>query len=104
MWRALDVFRPVALLYAVYSLSRLHPHMVRPWAAFVVLGLLAAWAVSVWFIRARTPLVVGNELALASAAILATRLVDPGAGILAGAPTVPSVWPSAAVVSWAVLR
>ena len=104
MWRALDVFRPVALLYAVYSLSRLHPHMVRPWAAFVVLGLLAAWTVSMWFIRARTPLVVGIELALASAAILATRLVDPGADILAGAPTVPSVWPSAAVVSWAVLR
>jgi len=43
------------------------------------------------------------ELALAAGAVLATRLVDREPVIHAGAPTVPTFWPAAAVVSAAVL-
>lgn len=104
LWRGLNVLRPVALLYAVYSLHQRHPGMERPWVAAVVLAVLAAWTGVMWFHRDRTTTVVGIELALAVAAVLSTRVVDSSAVILAGAPTVPGIWPSAAVVSWAVLK
>jgi len=78
--------------------------MARPWLAWAVLGILAAWTVVLLLRRARTPLVLGTELALAVLAILATRLVDTPEVIAAGAKTVPGVWPAATVVGWAVLR
>ena len=104
LWRGLNVLRPVALLYAVYSLHERHPAMERPWLAVLVLVALGAWTVAMWFHRERTAAVVGVELALAVMAILATRVVDSDEVILGGAPTVPGIWPSAAVVSWAVLK
>jgi signal transduction histidine kinase len=47
---------------------------------------------------------VGLELVLACCAILSTRLVDYPEVIIAGAKTLPGLWPAAAVVAWAVLR
>jgi signal transduction histidine kinase len=44
------------------------------------------------------------ELAMGCAAILATRLVDTPEVITGGAKTIPSIWPSAAVVGFAILR
>jgi signal transduction histidine kinase len=106
LWRGLDVFRPIAWLYAVYSASVRHHDMARPWLAWLVLGVLGAWTVVVALYRnrSRTTSVVGVELALACCAILSTRLVDTPEVILRGARTLPGLWPAAAVVAWAVLR
>ena len=106
MWRGLEIFRPIAWVYAVYSAFARHPGMARPWLAWLVLGVLGAWTVGValYRSRSRTAGVLGIELALACVAILSTRLVDTPEVIVGGARTLPGLWPAAAVVGWAVLR
>ena len=102
-WKGIDVFRPLALAYAVYSAWDRQDEMVRPEIAWAVLAVLAAWTLFVGFYRRRTLALVVVELALAAAAILATRLVDSQEVIASGARTVPTFWPAAGVVSAAVL-
>jgi len=112
LWRGLDVFRPFAWLFAVYSASVRHqghqgyPAFAQPWLAWVVLGVLGAWTVGSVLYRTRSHSlnVVRFELVLACCAILSTRLVDTPAVILGGAKTLPGLWPAAAVVAWAVLK
>ena len=104
LWRGLDVFRPIAWLYAVYSTSIRHQDLARPGLAWVVLGVLGAWTIGMVLYRTRNTWVVGVELALACAAILSTRLVDTTEVIAAGAKTLPGFWPAAAVLAWAVLK
>jgi len=104
LWRGVDVFRPIAWLYAVYSASVRQGDFARPWLGWVVLGMLGVWTVGMLLYRARTTRVVSLELLLASAAILSTRLVDTSEVIVGGAKTLPGFWPAAAVVSWAVLK
>jgi signal transduction histidine kinase len=106
LWRGLDIFRPFAWLYAVYSAHVRTQDMARPWLAWLVLGLLGAWTVGVVLYRdrSRTVRVVGMELVLACCAILSTRLVDTPEVITGGARTLPGLWPAAAVVAWAVLK
>ena len=104
LWRGVDVFRPIAWLYAVYSAFVRQEDFARPWLGWVVLGVLGVWTVGMLLYRTRTTRVVGLELLLASAAILSTRLVDTSEVIVGGAKTLPGFWPAAAVVSWAVLK
>ena len=80
--------------------------MGRPWLAAAVLGVLGAWTVSsiLYRTRSHTSRVVCWELALATCAILSTRLVDTPEVIAGGARTLPGLWPAAAVVPWAVLK
>jgi signal transduction histidine kinase len=104
MWRAVDVFRPIAWLYAVYSAFVRQEDFARPWLGWVVLGVLGAWTLGMVLYRTRTTRVVAFELVLACAAILSTRLVDTSEVIVGGAKTLPGFWPAAAVVAWAVLK
>lgn len=104
LWRGLDVFRPLAWLYAAYSASVRQQDMARPWLAWLVLGVLGLWTVGMVLHRTRTSWVIGGELVLACAAILSTRLVDTPEVIVGGAKTLPGFWPAAAVLAWAVLR
>jgi signal transduction histidine kinase len=106
LWRGLDVFRPVAWLYALYSAFVRQQDMARPWLAWLVLGALGAWTVgsALYRTRARTMAVASVELGLACCAILSTRLVDTPEVIVGGAKTLPGLWPAAAVLAWAVLK
>jgi hypothetical protein len=104
MWRAVDVFRPIAWLYAVYSAFVRQEDFARPWLGWVVLGVLGAWTLGMVLYRTRTTRVVAFELVLACAAILSTRLLDTSEVIVGGAKTLPGFWPAAAVVAWAVLK
>ena len=104
MWRGVDVLRPIAWLYAVYSAFVRQEDFARPWLAWGVLGVLGAWTVGMVLYRTRNTRVVGLELVLACAAILSTRLVDTPEVIAGGAKTLPGLWPAAAVVAWAVLK
>jgi Family of unknown function (DUF5931) len=54
MWRAVDVFRPIAWLYAVYSASVRQEDFARPWLGWVVLGVLGAWTVGMVLFFTRT--------------------------------------------------
>jgi signal transduction histidine kinase len=102
-WKGIDVFRPLALAYAAYSLWDRPEDLVRPALAWSVLAVLAAWTLFLVFYRRRSLWLVVVELGLAASAILATRLVDSGAAIEAGSRTLPAFWPAAGVVSAAVL-
>jgi len=102
-WKGIDVFRPIALGYAAYSLWDRPHDLVRPALAWAVLAVLGLWTVFLVFYRRRRLWLVVVELALASVAILATRLVDSAEAIEAGSRTLPTFWPAAGVVSAAVL-
>lgn len=102
-WKGIDVFRPLALLYAAYSLWDRPMDLVRPGLAWAVLAVLGLWTVFLVFYRRRTLWLVVVELFLGAAAILATRLVDSAEAIEAGSRTLPTFWPAAGVISAAVL-
>ncbi|WP_406833220.1 DUF5931 domain-containing protein [Pedococcus sp. KACC 23699] len=102
-WRGIDVFRPIALAYAAYSLWDRPHDLVRPALGWGVLAVLGVWTVFLVFHRRRRLSLVVVELLLAAGAILATRLVDSADAIEAGSRTLPAIWPAAGVVSAAVL-
>jgi signal transduction histidine kinase len=102
-WKGIDVFRPLALAYAAYSLWDRPHDLARPTLAWAVLGVLGVWTVFLVFYRRRRLWLVVVELLLAAGAILATLLVDTAESIEAGSRTLPTFWPAAGVVSAAVL-
>ena len=102
-WKGIDVFRPIALLYAAYSLWDRPADLVRPALAWAVLAVLGLWTVFLFAYGRRRLWLVVVELVLAAGAILATRLVDSAGAIEAGSRTLPTFWPAAGVVSAAVL-
>src|SRR6478735_7513972 len=104
LWRVIDVFRWLALAYAVWAAWERHDRIAHPAAAVAVLAVLAAWTLAVTLRPVREVRAYTVELAIGCAAILATRLVDDPTVITGGAKTIPSIWPTAAVVGFAVLR
>jgi signal transduction histidine kinase len=103
LWTGIDVFRPIALAYAAYLLWDRPMDAVRPAVGWAVLGVLAAWTLFLVVHRQRRLRLVVVELLLGAGAIMATRLVDSAEVIEAGGRTLPGIWPTAGVVSAAVL-
>jgi hypothetical protein len=74
--RGLDVFRPLAALYAAVLAWQRHDTMERPWVAALVIGVMSAWSVGLLFYRRRTLAVVVVEVGIAVLGILATMLAE----------------------------
>lgn len=104
LWRAVDVFRILAFAYAAYSLWFRRDEVADLPLAVLVLAVLAGWTIAQTVRPMRSERAYAFELALGCGAILATRLVDHDWVITGGAKTIPSIWPSAAIVGWAILR
>jgi len=102
-WAGLDVFRPIAALYAAQLAWRRQDEMLRPWLAAVVLGALLLWSLAMLVYRKRTVATTLAELGLAAGAIVASRFVDTPAAIAEGVSTLPSMWPAGSVVGAAIL-
>ncbi|GAB49481.1 MacS family sensor histidine kinase [Mobilicoccus pelagius] len=102
-WSALDLLRPLVLVYVVGLYVHRLEQVAHPERGWVILGVLAAWTMAALLVRRRTPAWLAVELALGAGAILASGLVDSREVIEAGAPTVPGMWPATTVLSWAVL-
>lgn len=102
-WAGLDIFRPIAALYAAQIAYRRHGEMVRPWLAAVVIGALLLWSIVMLIYRTRTVWTTVFEVGLASTAVVLSRLVDTSAAIADGVPTLPSIWPAGSVLGAAVL-
>lgn len=102
-WAGLDIFRPIAALYAAQIAYRRHPEMARPWLAAVILGAILLWSIVMLLYRTRTLWTTVFEVGLASAAVVLSRLVDTHAVIAEGVPTLPSIWPAGSVLGAAVL-
>ena len=107
-WPVLAVFRFLALAYAVglYAVNADgYRHRTGAWT---LLGLMAIWTVVITVVYRRP----GNrtwawlvpDLAVALAAILASRLIDSPAHIAAGSPTLPVLWSAAPVLAWAIAK
>jgi signal transduction histidine kinase len=110
LWRVVGVFRIAALSYAVALFAGAQDEYAHPWAGWAVLAVLACWTA---FLTARPTwswgpgrraVVMVADLLIAAAAVLATRLLDEPERIREGAQTLPSIWPAAAVLGWAVWR
>jgi len=104
VWRAVDVFRGLTLVYATFLFISARDDYRHPIGAWLVLLGMAAWTGYLILRRARTTAVLVVDLVLTLAAVLSTLLVDDPARIAHGAATLPSTWAAAAVVSWAVGR
>ena len=89
--RGLDVYRPLAALYAAWLAWQRHETMVRPWVAVVVLAVMRAWSVGLLFYRRRTIGVVVVEVSIAVAGVLATLLAETPESIAAGQFTLPTI-------------
>ena len=108
LWRALGVFRLLALFYAASLLAISRNEYGRPVLAGVVVALMAGWTVAVVLLYERpagrrwTVLVV--DLAVAMAAVVATRFVDTSERLTTDALTLPTFWAAAPVLAWAIGR
>jgi signal transduction histidine kinase len=69
-----------------------------------VLAVLAGWTALLALRPGRETPVMLVDLALAAGSVLVTRWLDDPERILAGAQTLPAIWPGAAVLSWAIWR
>lgn len=104
LWSATDLYRVLVLGYVAYLYAARLDEVARPALGWAVLAVLGAWTVLVAVLRRRsTPFLVA-ELAIATVAVLMSRVVDTPEAIAAGAPTVPGMWPAATVVAWALAR
>jgi signal transduction histidine kinase len=101
--RGLDVFRPLAALYAAVLAWQRHDTMERPWVAALVIGVMSAWSVGLLFYRRRTLSVVVVEVGIAVLGILATMLAESPAAIAAGQLTIPTIWAAGSVAGGAVV-
>src|SRR3954471_18011545 len=106
VWRALAVFRGLGLLYAVVVYLLRQDEYRHPTGGWLVLAVMALWSVAVsnayrspsgrrWWI-------LGVDLAVAVATVLAARLLDDPDRIAEGAQTLPVVWVAAPVLAFAI--
>ena len=101
--RGLDIFRPLAALYAVWLTWQRQETMVRPWVAWTVLGVMLAWSVGLLFYRRRSVRVVVVEVSIAVVGVLATMLAETPEAIAEGQFTIPTIWAAGSVAGGAVV-
>ncbi|TDD31183.1 sensor histidine kinase [Actinomadura sp. KC06] len=106
LWRALAVYRGLALVYAGAVIAMNFDGYARPAGGWVVLAVMAVWtAYTVPAFRdprRRGWPLLAADLAVASGCLVATAWVETPANIADGRPTLPVSWVAAAVLSWAV--
>lgn len=105
LWRALAIFRALALVYVVILYAESFSEYARPVLGWVVIGVMAAWTIfTAWAYssprRRRWPLLTA-DLIIGCASVLMTRVVDTTARIEAGEATLPTIWSVAPVFAWA---
>ncbi|GAB3596794.1 DUF5931 domain-containing protein [Angustibacter peucedani] len=103
LWRGVDVFRTLSLLYAVANTAMTADELRRPALAWVAMAVMTAWTASFWLRpRPRRAATLVADLVLAAGLALLTLAVDTPARIAEGAPTLPTVWAATPVISFAV--
>jgi signal transduction histidine kinase len=117
LWRALIVFRAASLVFVAVQVGRSYADYAHPLGAVTALAAMAVWSVFVCIVQPMLPVfpraggwrprwsavaMVAADLAVAVAALLATRLVDTHERVVTGAPTLPGTWTAAAVLGAAI--
>jgi signal transduction histidine kinase len=106
LWRGVDVFRALTLLYAGVVVVQHLDDYARPVVGLAGLAVMTAWTASfAWGRdRARRAPTLVTDLVVALAVTALTVAVDTPERIAAGAPTLPTAWAAAPVLAWAVWR
>ncbi|MFK0170115.1 MacS family sensor histidine kinase [Streptomyces sp. NPDC090306] len=106
LWRALAGYRVLTMLYAIGLFATATEDYPHPWTAAGYFAVLFVWTVATlprvanaaacarWFLAA--------DLGLAVAGILLTRYAYSHEHIVAGGPTLPSIWTAGSVLAFAV--
>ncbi len=106
LWRAIGVFRVAALAYAVALAIDSYRQYRHPGLAVAVLVVMAAWtAATMWAYGRpgyRTWALVGADVGVTAACLLATGVVVSAQFRHSGTPTLTAAWGGAPVIACAV--
>jgi signal transduction histidine kinase len=103
LWRGVNLFRTLALVYAVVAAVQHTDDYARPALAWAGLVVMSAWTAACWLLERRPALIVA-DLAVCCLLVGFTVVVDTPARLAGGEPTLPTLWAASAVISWAVWR
>ncbi|MBO0513664.1 MacS family sensor histidine kinase [Streptomyces beijiangensis] len=106
LWRALTGYRVLTMLYAIVLFGSAWEKFVRPWVAVGYLAVLAVWTVATLPRVANavscTKRFLAADLTIALVGILLTPVADAHSRIVAGGPTIPSIWTAGSVIAFAI--
>ncbi|MEU9284005.1 DUF5931 domain-containing protein [Streptomyces sp. NPDC048275] len=106
LWRALTAYRVLTMLYAIGLFVSAYGEFVRPWVAVAYYVVLFVWTVAtlprVANAASCTKRFLALDLTVALTGILLTPVADAHDRIVAGGPTLPSIWTAGAVLAFAV--
>ncbi len=106
LWRALTGYRVLTLFYAIGLFVAKHEEYIRPQVAIGYFVVLAAWTFAtlpkVANAASCTRPFLAADLTVALTGILLTPVADAHDRIVAGGPTLPSIWTAGAVLAFAV--
>ncbi|CAM5417691.1 MacS family sensor histidine kinase [Streptomyces fumanus] len=106
LWRALTAYRVLAMVYAIGLFATAYHEFTRPWLALGYFAVLTGWTLAtlpkVAGAAACTRRFLAADLAVALTGILLTPLADAHERIVAGGPTLPSIWTAGSVLAFAV--
>jgi signal transduction histidine kinase len=106
LWRVVNVYRVITLAYAAALIVKDDGEYARPDAGLAVLALMTGWS-AVTIVAYRRPAgrprwLIAADIGVAVTLVLSTRLVDYGARVEQGWPTLPTAWAAASVLACAV--
>nr|WP_304437774.1 DUF5931 domain-containing protein [Nocardiopsis sp. NRRL B-16309] len=106
MWRGITLYRAAALVYALVLLVQHHEHLARPWAAWCVLAVMAAWTAVTAHAYVRPPWrtwrLLTADLAVSFGCLFATALAA-SPYYLTQAPPLSGYWFAGASLSASVI-
>ncbi|MGV9254023.1 MacS family sensor histidine kinase [Streptomyces sp. NPDC003697] len=106
LWRALTAYRPLTMLYAVGLFVTAYDDFARPGVAVAYYCVLCVWTLATLTRVADaarcTRRFLAADLTVAVVGILLTPVADAHERIVAGGPTLPSIWTAGSVLAFAV--
>jgi len=106
LWRALTAYRVLTMLYAIGLYVTAYDGFVRPWVAIGYFAFLVVWTLAtlprVANAASCTKRFLAADLTVAVVGILLTPVADAHSRIVAGGPTLPSIWTAGAVLAYAI--
>ncbi|MFE2284977.1 MacS family sensor histidine kinase [Streptomyces sp. NPDC059443] len=106
LWRALTAYRLLTVVYAVGLFASAYKAFDRPWVAVSYLAVLVVWTLvtlpKVANAVSCTKRFLCADLTVACVGILLTPLADSHARIMAGGPTLPTIWTGGSVLAFAL--
>jgi signal transduction histidine kinase len=106
LWRALTAYRVLTMLYAVGLFVSAYDDYDRPGVAIAYYAVLCVWTLAtlprLQNATTCTKRFLAVDLAVALTGIVLTPLVVNDEHILAGGPTLPSIWTAGSVLAYAI--